>query len=176
MIENKSNLNFRVSAEEARFRDNLKKNMKVILTKDVENLGKKFEVKEVADGYARNFLFPNDFAKLATESSLNKLEKEREEAVVLAEADLKAEEEVASRLDGQEIEISAKADEGGKLFGAINAIKLAKILNDKGFEISKNQIKLDEPLKEIGEHDDILIEFSHGLEAKIKVIISGEKK
>ena len=148
--------------------------MKVILLQDVDNLGKKYEVKEVADGYARNFLFANDLAKLATEEALKQLEQERALLVQKAEADLKAEEQVVGQLDGQEIEITAKADDGGKLFGSITAAKIAKVLKDKGFDIKRNQIKLSQPIKEVGEYDDIVVESSHGLEAKIKVIVSEE--
>jgi large subunit ribosomal protein L9 len=150
--------------------------MKVIITKDVEKIGKKFEIKEVADGYARNFLFPNNLAKPASDAVLKQLEAEKEIIAKKAEADLKVEEELISRLDGQEIEITAKADESGKLYGSITTAKLAKELNDKGFEVKKNQIKLIEPIKEAGEYDDIMIELSHGLEAKIKVIILVQEK
>lgn len=150
--------------------------MKVILLQDVDNLGKKYEVKEVADGYARNFLFVKELAKLATEETLKQLETERALLAQKAEADLKAEEQVVGQLDGQEVEIVVKADDGGKLYGSVSAAKIAKALKDKGFDIKRNQIKLNQPIKEIGEYDDIVIESSHGLEAKIKVIIVGEAK
>ncbi|MBU1102781.1 50S ribosomal protein L9 [Patescibacteria group bacterium] len=148
--------------------------MKVILLQDVDNLGKKYEVKEVADGYARNFLFAKELAKPATEEALKQLESERALLAQKAEADLKVEEQVVGQLDGQEIEIVTKADDGGKLYGSITAAKIAKVLKDKGFDIKRNQIKLIQPIKEIGEYDDIIVESSHGLEAKIKVIVSKE--
>ena len=148
--------------------------MKVILMKDVPKVGKKNEIKNVADGYGRNFLIANHLAKPATESTIKQLESEQELLVRQAEADLKLEENLVTQLDGQEIEIKAKADEGGKLYGSITAAKLVKILKDKGFEIAKNNIKLAEPIKETGEYDDIIIEMSHGLEAKIKIIIIPE--
>ncbi len=148
--------------------------MKVILLQDVEKLGRKFDVKEVADGYARNFLLPQKLIKPATEEALAQLEAEKEAAARKAETELKDVEGIAAQLDGQEIEMSAKADENGKLFGSISAVKIAKVLKDKGFKVSKNQIKLIEPIKEAGEYDDILIEFPHGLEAKIKIIVTEE--
>jgi large subunit ribosomal protein L9 len=150
--------------------------MKVILTKDVAKIGKKFEIKEVADGYARNFLFANNLAKPATEAALKQLEVEKEMLAKQAEADLKIEEDLISQLDGQEIEIIAKADETGKLYGSITAVKLVKVLKEKGFDVKKEQIKLIEPIKEVGEYDDIMIELSHGLEAKIRVIILAQEK
>lgn len=149
--------------------------MKVILLKDVSKVGKKNEVKEVSDGYARNYLLANNLAKPATESAMKQWEQEKENLAHQAEEELKVEEEMVSQLDGQEIEIRAKADESGKLYGSITAIKIAKILKDKGFKVEKNQIKLMEPIKEVGEYDEVLVELSHGLEAKIKIIISEEE-
>jgi len=148
--------------------------MKVILLKDVENLGKKNDVKEVSDGHARNLLFPNNLAKVATEEALSLLEKEKEAKAKEAEAELVQEEQVISQLDGQEFEIMAKADEGGNLYGAITEAKLVKILKDKGFEVAKKNLKLVESIKETGEYD-VMVELSHGLEAKIKVIVAGEE-
>lgn len=148
--------------------------MKVILMKDVPKVGKKNEVKNVTDGYGRNFLIANNLAKPATEATIKQLESEQELLVLQAEAELKTEEELVTKLDGQEIEIKAKADEGGKLYGSITAAKLVKVLKDNGFEVAKNNIKLAEPIKEAGEYDDIIIEMSHGLEAKIKIIVIPE--
>jgi large subunit ribosomal protein L9 len=149
--------------------------MQVILLQDVEKLGKKFDVKEVADGYARNFLLPNNLVKPATEEALKQLEAEKEAAAKKAESELRETEGAVAQLDGQEVEISTKVDESGKLFGSITAVKMAKILKDKGFNVSKNQIKLAESIKEVGEYD-IVVEFPHRLEAKIKIIVTEEAK
>lgn len=149
--------------------------MKVILLQDVEKLGKKFDVKEVADGYARNFLLPNNLVKPATEEALKQLEVEKEAAIKKAEEELKIMEEIVSQLDDQEIEIVSKVDENGKLYGSLTSLKIAKILKEKGFNIAKNQIKLAEPIKEVGEYD-VVVEFPHGLEAKIKIIVTEEAK
>ncbi|MEK7160721.1 MAG: 50S ribosomal protein L9 [Patescibacteria group bacterium] len=150
--------------------------MKVIFLKDVPPVGQKNEVKEVSDGYARNFLLVKNLAKVATEAALKQWEAEKERMAQQAEEELKKEESTISHLDGQEIEIKAKADETGKLYGAITTAKIAKILKDKGFEVKKNQIKLPETIKELGEYGDILIELSHGLEAKIRLIVAPEEK
>ncbi len=149
--------------------------MKVILLQDIEKLGKKFDVKEVADGYARNFLLPNNLVKPATEEALKQLMAEKEAAAKKAELELRETEGAVAQLDGQEVEVNTKVDESGKLFGSITVVKMAKILKDKGFNVSKNQIKLAEPIKETGEYD-IVVEFPHGLEAKIKIIVVEEKK
>lgn len=148
--------------------------MKVILLKDVENLGKKDDVKEVADGYARNFLIPGKLVKIATPSALEELEKEKELAEQKAEQDLKAVEELVSQIEGLEIEVLVKVDETGKLYGSINEIEISRIFKEKGFEIKKNQIKILQPIKEVGEHP-ITLNFDHGLEAEIKLIVIDEK-
>lgn len=149
--------------------------MKVILLQDVEKLGRKNEVKEVADGFARNFLFVKNLAEPATAEALKQWEQNKEAAAKKAEEELVATEQVASTLDGQEIEIKAKADESGKLFGAISAVKIAKALKDSGFDVAKNNIKIAEPIKEVGEHE-ILVELPHGLEAKVRLIVNEELK
>lgn len=148
--------------------------MIVILLEDVQKLGKKFEVKEVADGYARNFLFPRGLAKPATDAALRQLETEKEVISRKAEEELKQTEAVVSQIDGQEFEMPAKADDNGKLYGAITPVKLAKFLKDKGFEVRKNQIILPEPIKETGDYE-INLELDHGLEASIKLSVIPEE-
>lgn len=148
--------------------------MKVILLKDTEKLGKKGEIKNVADGYARNFLIPNKLAALATKSELAKLEEQKKIETEKAEEELKFYQEIANQIDGLEMEIPVKVSEEGKLFGAITASQIAEKLKEKNFEIKKEQIKLESPIKEIGEYEAI-IEFPHNLETKIKVIIVEEK-
>lgn len=148
-------------------------NLKIILTKDIDQIGKKGDVKKVAIGYARNFLIPKKMAVLATTSNIKDLEQQKEIEAKQAEEELALYQEVASQLDGLEIEILAKIGEDGKLFGSITAAKIAEKLKKKGFELKKDQIKLAEPIKEIGEYD-ISAELPHGLEVKIKVIIIEE--
>ncbi len=149
--------------------------MKVILLKDVLKLGKRFEVKDVADGYARNFLLSRGLAKRATETALKNLEAEKAAAEALAVEDLRQTEELVAILDGQEIEIPTKASEDGKLYGGLTSAKIAKAFQAKGFAVQKNQIKPGDPIKELGEHE-ITLEFEHGLEAKIKIIVTEETK
>lgn len=147
--------------------------MKIILLKDVEGLGKKKDVKDVANGYARNFLFVKNFAKPATKQALKELEMEKEMEAQIAERELKKIEEIVSQIDGLEFEISEKMDETGKLYGAINETRVVKLFKDKGIEIKKNQIKIPQPIKTVGEYP-ITITFDHGLEADIKIIVVEE--
>ena len=149
--------------------------MKVILLKDVEGTGRKGDVKNVSDGYARNFLFAKKLAKPATKLALEELEKEKELEAKKAELELQQTQQTVSQIDGLEIEITAKADETGKLYGAINEVKLSAIFKEKGFDVKKNQIKIPQPIKAVGEYPVIIL-FDHGLEADIKIIVSEEAK
>ena len=149
--------------------------MKVILLKDVAGVGKKFDVKEVKSGYARNFLFPNESAKQATKEALTWLATQKEIIEKKSEEDLEKIQELATAIDGQEVLISVKLGDKEQLFESINAQKIADKLKEIGFEVKKSQIVLTEPLKEIGEFP-VKIKFEHNLEAEIKVIISGEEK
>lgn len=149
--------------------------MKVILLKNVDNIGKKFEVKEVNDGYARNYLIPNRMAKVATASELNKLEVEIKKKAEKAEMDLAQTEETVSKLDGAEVMIEMKTTDEGKLYEAVNAKKIADELKKEGHNVKKSQVLLDKPIKEAGDYD-VAIEFDFGLEARIKVIITGKQK
>jgi len=149
--------------------------MKVILLKDVEKLGKKGDIKEVADGYARNFLIPEKLVALASKSEIAKIEAQKEIEAKQAEKELARYQEIATQMDGLELEISVKIDEEGKLFGAINANQISEKLQEKGFEIKKGQVKLEESIKETGEHE-VTVELPHNLEAKVKVIVTEEIK
>lgn len=148
--------------------------MKVILLQDVENLGKKYEVKNVKAGYARNFLIPKGLAKPATKEAIKWLETQKEIEEKRAEEELKKVQEIASALDGQEITILVKVGKEGQLYESITPQKIAEKLKELGFEIKKNQIELEEPIKELGEFP-VKIKFEHNLEAEIKAIIMEEK-
>ena len=148
--------------------------MRIILLKDIENLGKKYDVKEVKDGYARNFLFPNDLAKQATEESLKWLAMQEEINERKAEEGLKQVEQEAGKIDGVEVFIPIRIGEKGQLFEKITAQKISENLKKLGFNIKKNQIELKKPIEEVGEFS-IKIKFEHNLEAEIKVIITEEK-
>ena len=149
--------------------------MKVILLQDVENLGKKYEVKEVKDGYARNFLMPKNLVKLADKKNLAWLESQKEVIEKEAEEDLKLAQELASKLDDMEIPVSVKVGDEGQLFESVNNAKIAEKLKEMGFEVKKSQIKLEEPIKTAGEFP-VKINLDHNLEVEIKVIVSGEKE
>ena len=148
--------------------------MRVILLQDIENLGKKFEVKDVKDGYARNFLISKGLAKIATRESLEWLESQKEIEEKKAEEELKSIQTLASEIDGLEVIIPVKIGEEGQLFEKINNQKISEKLKELGFEIEKNKIDLLQPIEELGEYP-VKVKFEHNLESEIRVIIIEEK-
>ncbi len=125
--------------------------MKVILQQDVRGQGKKGQLVEVSDGYARNFLLPRKLAVLATAENVNTM-KQQEKARKAQEAAEKAEAEAtAKKLEGLMVKISAKAGEGGRLFGAVTAKEVSEALAAQhGVNIPKARLVLDEPIKACG--------------------------
>ncbi len=148
--------------------------MKVILLQDIEKLGKRYEIKEVKNGYARNFLIPQGLVKIATDKTLEWLKIQKEAGEKKAEQALKTTQEVASTLDGQEVIISVRVGEDGQLFESINVQKIFDELKKMGFNVKKKQIDLAEPIKELGEFP-VKIKFDHNLEPEITIVVSEEK-
>lgn len=147
--------------------------MKVILLQDVENLGKKYEVKEVKDGHARNLLIPQKLAKVATRQALKWLADQKEVIEKEAEEDLKKAQELASKIDGLEVTLDVKIGDEGQMFESVNAQKISERLKEMGFEVKKSHILLQDPIKEVGEFP-VKVNLEHNLEAELKIIISGQ--
>lgn len=148
--------------------------MKVILLEDIESLGKKYEVKEVKDGYARNFLLPKKLAQPATKQALKWLADQKEVIEKQAEEDLKKAQKLASKMDGLEVGIAVKIGEEGQFFESVNNQKIFEKIKEMGFEVKKSQIALEKPIKEVGEFA-VSINLAHNLEAEIKVIVTAEE-
>lgn len=144
--------------------------MKVILIQDIKQVGKKGDVIEASDGYARNFLFPRKLAQEASDSNMhilnNKKENERKQKLALLEAAQK----LAGELKGKEITIKAKAGESGKLFGAITSKDVAQLIKEQyNIEIDKKKIVMD-TIKLVGGYD-IDVKLYPEVSTKMKVII-----
>lgn len=148
--------------------------MHVILLKDIPKLGKKFEVKEVADGYAQNRLIPQGLVKQATKEALEWLEMQKELAEKAAEESLQVSQETASQLDDMEVPLAVKVGEEGQLFEGIGPQKIADRLKELGYDVKKPQIQLEEPIKELGEFP-VKIVFEHNLEVEVRLIITEEQ-
>lgn len=128
--------------------------MKVIFSQDVPNVGKKFEVKEVSDGYARNFLLPNKLAELATDSVVKNAEVKKQQH----DNGIKIQDELLEKnldsLDGAKITISEKANEKGHLFAGLDKNEVAQIVKEqKNIEFPVDFLEIEKPLKEVGEHE-----------------------
>ena len=142
---------------------------------DVENLGKKYEVKEVKDGFARNSLLPGKMVKPATKEALKWLAEQKEVIEQAAVEDLKKAQDSATGLDGLEVLIEVKVGEEGQLFESINSQKISEKLKEMGFEVKKSHIILEEPIKQIGEFP-VKLSLDHNLEAELKIVVSAEKQ
>ncbi len=138
---------------------------------DVKNLGKKFEIKEVAQGYARNLLFPKNVVREATPEALEWLAMQKEILAAKAERALKHIQDTASSLDGLEVVISVKVGDEGQLFEHITNQKIAERLKEMGLEVKKNQVQLESPITELGEFP-VKVRFDHNLEAELRIIVN----
>ena len=148
--------------------------MKVILIKDVKTLGGIGDVKEVANGYARNFLIPKGYAEIATKTAMEKAEKIKNKKEEEAKEELINIEGMAEKLEGVSVTLKVKADESGKLYASIKTGEISKELGKKGFEISKNKIVIEEPIKEVGDYE-VIVNLEHGLETRIGVVVESDK-
>ena len=125
--------------------------MKVILQADVKALGKKGELVEVAEGYARNFLVPRGLAKIANESNLKSLAAEKSHAEAKAKRELEEAQKTAARLQEAQVTIAARTGGAGRLFGSVTALDIvAAVKKATGIELDKRKIELDEPIKALG--------------------------
>lgn len=141
---------------------------------NVDKVGKKFEIKEVKDGYARNFLIPQGLAKIATKPVLKWAEAQMDIIKKSAEEELKKTQEIASQLDGMEVLIAVKAGDKDQLFEKITAQKIADKLAEMGHGVKKDQVILENPIEMVGEYP-VKIKLEHNLEAEISVMVTEEK-
>jgi large subunit ribosomal protein L9 len=144
--------------------------MKVVLIKNIPNVGNKGEVKEVSDGYAQNFLIAKNLAMPATKTNIDKVtaeKKKNEQKGILSFGKVK---KLMNKLKGLELTISAKANEKGTLFAGIGEKEVYGALKDLNIVIDLKHFKLDKHIKELGRHD-IVIKLDHGLEAKVRVLV-----
>ena len=145
--------------------------MKVILQQDVRGQGKKGQMVEVSDGYARNFLLPKKLAVTATPESINTM-KQQEKAKKAQMAAEKAEAEaVSKKLEGLMVKISAKAGEGGRLFGAVTAKEISEALAAQhGLNIAKTKLVLEDPIKSCGSYA-LKCKLGHEVTGVVNVLV-----
>lgn len=144
--------------------------MRVVLLKEVKQLGKPKEIVDVADGFARNFLIPKGLAKYASDRVLEELKKEKLQDAQRAEEELKKVQEMASAIDGLDIVLKEKvAEQGDAFFAAITPRQVSEILKTQGYDIRPSQLHF-KPIKYAGEYP-VTVTFEHGLESQIKIIV-----
>ncbi|MEO1941877.1 MAG: 50S ribosomal protein L9 [Campylobacterales bacterium] len=146
--------------------------MKIILLKDVKGLGKRGEIKEVKDGYARNFLIPRKLAKVATPEAVKELKRQQAKEAAELKAELERLNKLKEQIESIKIVIRHKLGANGQLYGAITNKEIAKALAEKGIEIDKREIQM-EPIKSVGEFE-IDIKLGHGIHGKLDLIVEGE--
>jgi len=149
--------------------------MEVLLLKDIEELGPAGKIKKVADGYARNYLFPRGLAVRATPGAIKQVEKQQQAATRRQAQELSEAQAVAQALDGVSVTFQARAGESDRLYGSITSANIADALAEKtGQEVDRRKIEIEEPLKELGTHA-ITVRLAPGAEAKVTVIIDREE-
>ena len=145
--------------------------MKVILKQDIKGVGKKDQIINAADGYARNFLFPKNLAVPADTGNMNNLKAKNESAEYRKGEDLKEAKQIAEKLKSITIKIKVKAGENGRLFGAVTSKEIAEALkNDFGIEVDKKKVLLSESIKNAG-ITKVDIKLNEGVVAKVSVMV-----
>ena len=124
--------------------------MKVILLKDIESLGSAGEVVKVKNGYGRNFLIPRNEALIASAANMAQFESRRKQQETLAERDRRAAEILAKKLEAESLTAQVKVGEEDRLFGSVTAQHIAELLDEKGYEIDRRAIHLEDSIRELG--------------------------
>lgn len=145
--------------------------MKIILLENIKTLGNKGELKEVAEGYARNFLLPKNLAEIATPDSIDRLKQNQKQIQEKEKGEEEKMKKIASEIQGKKITIRAKAEKN-KLFGSIGTKEISEELKKINFDISEKSIILKEPIKNLGEKE---ISIQLGKNEKIKITVAVEK-
>jgi large subunit ribosomal protein L9 len=148
--------------------------MKVILVNDMNKLGHAGEVVNVAPGYARNYLLPRGMALQATPGNLGKAENIRKKADDDRAARLRALQEMATKINGVELNFKRKADENGHLFGSVSELDIIQGLHEKGTEVTKQMVEMEKHMKELGAME-VKIHLTSDLSATLKVVVENEE-
>ena len=147
--------------------------MKVVFLKDVKGKGKKGEIKEVAEGYARNFLIKNGYAKEATNQALSELQGQKRLAEKNAAAELQAAKDLKERIEQLEVTIKAKSGEGGRLFGAVSTKQIAESLQkEHGIKTDKRKMEC-EGIRSLG-YTNVPVKLHQEVKATLKVHVIAE--
>lgn len=148
--------------------------MKVVFLKDVKGKGKKGEVKEVAEGYARNFLIKNGHAKEANNQAISELQGQKRLEEKNAAAELQAAKDLKDQLEAITVEIKAKSGEGGRLFGSVSTKQIADALQKKhGFKVDKRKMECNDGIRSLG-FANVPVKLHLDVKATLKVHVIEE--
>ncbi len=148
--------------------------MKVVLLQDVKGSGKKGELVNVSDGYARNFLFPRKLAREADAQAINELKNAEQSKKYKVETETAQAKTNAEKLNGQTLTMYGKAGKGGKLFGSVTSKEIAAELQRKfGISVDKRKVVIDNDIKSFGTYN-CEVKLYTGVSAKLKVMVTEE--
>jgi large subunit ribosomal protein L9 len=147
--------------------------MKIILQENIEKLGTRGQVVDVAEGYARNYLLPRKIALQATPGNLKQLERIRARLAKIEAKEHATATEAASAVTGTTLTFERKVAQSDQLFGSVTAADIAEALAAQGIEVDKRRVVLREPLKSLGEYE-VPVKFHHNVSAIIKVTVARE--
>lgn len=144
--------------------------MKVILQKDVKDVGRVGELVNVSEGFARNFLFPRKLAAEATEKRVKEYEHLKRVAEAKKKKAMAERQELLNKINGTTVTFKLAAGETDKLFGTVTTTDISKELQKMGHSVDRRDIHLEEPIKVLGQHKAV-VRYSEGLEAKIQISV-----
>lgn len=148
--------------------------MKVILLQEVKNLGREGDVKEVSDGYARNYLIPRGLAVEATSAKLKELRERSERRDRKLEREEEKAKNIKERIDGQVLLLKVKAGEGGRLFGTVTAKDISDALHKEfAVTVDKKRIEIPDPIRHLGEYQ-VKIRLFSSISANVRVVLQAE--
>jgi large subunit ribosomal protein L9 len=143
--------------------------VKVIFLQDVRNVAHKNDVKEVSEGYARNFLLPSKLAEVATEQALKKIAEAKANHEKESEQMVKHLHLLAKTISGMTIQFELEADKSGSVFGSVNKEAIAKALREHHLVTNERvEVIMEQPIKKLGDHE-VVVDLKHGIEAKLKI-------
>ena len=147
--------------------------MEVILREDVQALGTVGEIVKVKPGFARNYLLPRGLAVVADRRNVRVLDHQKRLAADKRERDRRKAETAAQKLSSLRLKIKARAGEEGKLFGSVTNLDIERALSEQGFSVERRRIRLEEPIKSLGEHI-VPIHLGAGVDTQVTVIVEPE--
>ena len=148
--------------------------MKIILLQDVKGQGKKGDLLDVNEGYARNFLIKKGLAEAATATKINELNQKKNSQAYHKQEELKAMKALAEEIKDKQFEVKIKVGANGKVFGSVTAQDVSESLKKAGYEVDKKKVVIANPIKMVGDYE-VTLKLAEGITTKITVCVRGEE-